>query len=357
MKILFMLPGMSFGGAERVVSILANEFQRQGDQVHILTLASTEKSVYYLRDGIVRHGIILENGKNLKLVLNHLRLIRKKVHEIKPDIILSFITDTAIMALISTIGLKYPIIVCERNDPSKEFLSIKFKVLRKILYPLASGFVFQSEGARSYFSKAIQKKSTIILNPLVIQNIPDKYSGVRKKEIVSVGRLEPQKNQKLLIESFAKFHRTHTEYSLIIYGEGTLKQQLIDTAYRLNIQQYVHLAGTVDNVFEKISTASIFAFTSNYEGIPNALIEAMAVGLPCVSTNCSPGGAAMLINNYYNGILTPVNDIDEFVKALEYMVNNPLEAEKMGNYAMNIIEEVNAEKIVSEWRKYIAEII
>lgn len=354
MKLLFILPGLSFGGAERVVSVLANEFDNQGDRVSILTIASTGKSAYSLNPSIQCSGLNLENGKNVRLVYEHIKAIRNKIKEVNPDIIISFITDAALVSIIANMGLKYPLIVSERNDPGRQ--SIKMKIIRSLLYPLATGFVFQSEGAKKYFSKNIQRRSVVIMNPLCIENIPKLYEGEREKEVVTVGRLVAQKNQSLLIKAFAKFHEHHKEYKLVIYGEGKLKKELMNEAECLNIKENVQFKGNVKDVLEKIKKASIFAFTSNFEGVPNALAEAMALGLPCIATNCSPGGAAMLISSYINGILISVDAEDELVQALEYMTDNPLEAQRMGNAARKIAEHLSSDKIVSNWREYIEHI-
>ncbi|MGR5992081.1 glycosyltransferase [Bacillus paranthracis] len=234
---------------------------------------------------------------------------------------------------------------------------MKDKLYRYIVERFAKGFVFQSNGAKALYSKKVQGNSTVILNPINSKKLPNYYKGKRKKEIVSVGRLHSQKNQKMLIKAFCCIAKEYPEYNLIIYGEGTLRKMLQSQVNDLGLKDRVFLKGNIPNVLDEINTASVFAFSSNYEGLPNALIEAMALGLPCISTDCSPGGAAMLIDNYKNGILVPVGDEEMLADGLRYLLSDYSNAMSMGMEAKKVINKVNESSIVSDWENYILQII
>lgn len=192
-------------------------------------------------------------------------------------------------------GLHIPLIYSERNDPNRVNQRKVDKIYRKIVEHRADEFVFQTTGAQKCYPKKVQKRSVVILNPLDVTGFPTHDFTVEKKEIVTVGRLEPQKNQKLLINAFSELAKDFPDYTLIIYGEGSLRNELENYIISKGLQSKVVLPGVKNNIQEYIKDASLFVLSSDYEGIPNALIEAMAIGLPCVSTDCSPGGARELI--------------------------------------------------------------
>ncbi|PEY78906.1 glycosyltransferase family 4 protein [Bacillus cereus] len=353
MKIMFVVPNMGYGGAERVISILSNAFIEKGYEVKILIANSNGKSVYDLNSKIVVETIPSANIKNVYSMYKLLKSIRTITLNYKPDVIMSFMNDTCAITALATIGTGCPIIYSERNDPSNTNQSIKDKIYRYIVERFAKGFVFQSNGAKALYPKRVQNHAVVILNPIDTRKLPSYYSGERKKEIVSVGRLQSQKNQEMLIKAYSNIAKEYPEYNLIIYGEGDLRETLQQKIECLGLKDRIFLKGNISNVLDEINKASIFAFSSNYEGLPNALIEAMALGLPCISTDCSPGGAAMLINNYENGILVPIEDEKEFAAGLRYLLSNYPSAINMGIEAQKIIKRTNESSIVTDWENYI----
>ncbi|HDR7256494.1 TPA: glycosyltransferase [Bacillus paranthracis] len=194
MKIMFVVPNMGYGGAERVISILSNAFVEKGYEVKILIVNSNGKSVYDLNSKIEVETIPSANIKNLYSMYKLLKSIRTIALNYKPDVIMSFMNDTCAITALATIGTGYPIIYSERNDPSNTNRGMKDKLYRYIVERFAKGFVFQSNGAKALYSKKVQGNSTVILNPINSKKLPNYYKGKRKKEIVSVGRLHSQKN-------------------------------------------------------------------------------------------------------------------------------------------------------------------
>ena len=358
MKILFCIGCMNKGGAERVMANLANYFSIENDVV--IVISSNDDSKYELskhvdllkldKEKFIKNGVI----RNIKRIT----MLKKIIKNFKPDIIISFLPEPSFRVLfIKTFCRICPVIVSVRNDPKVEYKNLFNRIIMKILYPFADGFVFQTEEAQQYFSKKKKKKSVIIPNPLKEEFVTrKKYKGIRDKIIVNVGRLEEQKNHELLIDAYKDLENEIDGYKLIIYGEGTLREKLENKIKELDLEKKVILFGEVQNIPEKIEKASLFVLTSRFEGMPNALMEAMALGLPCIATDCPCGGVRKLIINKENGIVIKNNDLSELKNAIRYVINNPKNAEKLGIEAQKICVNMNPEKINGLWENYIQSI-
>ncbi len=347
---------MERGGAQRVLVNLMEHYVDNDIDVVLINDFKLSSNVskynvpnkvkrYFLRDGLEGNKIF----KNIERVIN----LRKIVMKENPDVVLSFLGSCNKRMLIGTIGLKTRKIVSVRNDPNYEYArSGLSKFFARNIFKLADGVVFQTKDASSYFPKCVVNKSTIILNPVDL-----KFYNVKRddnpKNIVTAGRLFPQKNQKLLIEAFSKICDEFKDDNLIFYGEGSLRQELLDLCKNLHIENRVSLPGNVDNVEQMLSKAKIFVLTSNFEGLPNALMEAMAMGLPCISTDCPCGGPRTLIDNDISGKLVRVGDIDELANVLRDVLND---SEKQKMFATNArckADEFKPSIILKKWDKYL----
>lgn len=289
MKTMFNLGSMTKGGAERVVANLSNKMIHDDEIVVCVTQYGEpmyqldEKIKYYTLDEDEKKQNFFI--KNIKRVIKLNEIVKKE----NPDIIISLLPEPTYRLMFINIFRKKKVIISVRNDPKIEYKSKINQWIMKILYKRANGFIFQTEEAKQYFSKEIQDKSIIIPNPINDEFIRPPYEGEREKIIVSVGRLTEQKNQKLLINAFSKLEKDLKEYQLIIYGEGELRNCLEEQIRELQLENKVFLPGEVDDINEKIYKASLFVLSSDYEGMPNALMEAMALGIPCISTDCPCG--------------------------------------------------------------------
>ena len=353
MKILFCLGSMDKGGAQRVIANLAN-FLVKDNEINIVT-TSNRKSQYELNEKVCRFFLDENNtrGNNFFRLKRLSKIIKKE----KPDLIVTFQPEPSFRILLLKILNRIPVVLSVRNDPSIEYKSIKRKIMMKILYPLADGYVFQTQDAKNYFSKIIKrKKVAIIPNPINEQFIADKlYVGKREKTIVTVGRIEKQKNQKLLIDAFEKISKDYDEYKLLIYGEGRLRKDLEKYVKKIELSKKVIFKGQVDNIKEEIFKAGIFVLSSDYEGMPNALMEAMALGIPSVSTDCPCGGPKNIIKNNENGILVKVNDVNELKEAIKKLIEDDKFAKKISYNAIKIRETFNPIKIANMWKDFIIE--
>lgn len=354
MKCLFVAPGMLFGGAERVMSILANEWGKSNVETMILVTQTEAISKYYLSNKVTMISC-LEEKRSAKVP--HF-VIMKRVREIckewQPDVVISFYNDLCALTALAITGLNIPLVYSERNDPNRTNQRRVDRLYRKIVEHMTDKIVFQTTGAQRCYPKSVQEKSTVILNPLNTYGFPIHDFLHEKHEIVSIGRLEPQKNQKLLIDAFELLANDFPEYQLTIYGEGSLRKELEDYIKAKGIQERVSLPGNQTNIQEHIKDASLFVLSSDYEGIPNALIEAMAVGLPCVSTDCSPGGARELIDDGVNGLITFCGDAKKLSDAMRMMLSNKSNAKACGIEALRIREKTDVKKISEDWLRYIS---
>lgn len=356
MKIMFVLGSMGKGGAERVIANLSNNFINKY-QVTIVTTRSCE-SMYKLDDRINILSLDQESKKKGLIFRTFKRIsrLRKIIKKDNPDIIVSLLPEPTFRVMIAKAFLHKKTIISVRNDPNREYNNLIKKILVKILYTRADGFIFQTEDAKKWFSKKIQKKSTIIPNPINEAFICTPYKGKREKTIVNVGRLSDQKNQKLLIEAFAEICKKHSDYILKIYGDGVLKPELETLISELNISNNVKLMGETSDIKSEIQKAGIFVLSSNYEGMPNALIEAMAMGIPCISTDCPCGGPKFLFDNGKRGLLFPVGDKDALINKIELLINNPEQAKTLSDEGRKITDILNPATINARWEEYILKI-
>lgn len=361
-KIAFHLNCLEQGGAERVVTNLANQFAKNGYQVIIATEWYGENE-FQIDKKVKRVHVGLREGDEKKhrlmQFLLRVKYLRKFLKEEKPDILIPFARKALYRGLMAAYFSKIPVLISIRTDPAGHYEEIPDKIQIPLLFPRADGCVFQTEGARDFFAPRLQKNSRIILNP-----INPKYIGVpepekRNKSVVQSGRLVDFKNQPMLIRAFVEVHKKHPDYDLKIYGgdsfDGTkeILEALIDEN---GAQEYIHLMGASDSLEKDLADAALFAFTSDWEGLPNALMEAMALGLPIVATDCPCGGPRTIMTNEVDGLLIPIKD----QKAVENGINRLIEdselAERLGTEARKIADKANGQAVFEQWKDYIEEL-
>ena len=361
MKILFCIDTMTSGGAERVIANLANYLSKLNHEVTILTLLDRE-CAYKLDSSVKYHSLKIREGKKkifdkIKSIFENKKKYLKYLENNKQDIIISFLPRASYYSAMVAKKSKTKLIISERNDPSSIYNSIFKRVWTKFMYKKADGFVFQTKMASEFFNKDIVNRSVIIPNPVNDSFFIDYYKGNRKKIIVSIGRLSSQKNQLLLINAFKKVSDNHSDYKLIIYGEGPLRNELENRIKELNLSDKVFLPGISKNILEDIYDASMFVLPSNYEGMPNALMEALALGIPSISTDCSCGGPRELIINNKDGLLIPVNDKESLIEAMENLINNPDKCLKFSKASNKKMKKYNVEEINKKWLAIINKVL
>lgn len=358
-KILFHLNSMEKGGAERVVNILSGQFYKNGYEV-VLATEWTGKDEYALCDGVRRVHVGLDNerGGRIHNFSERIYKLRKTIKEEQPDVVIAFAKKAIYRALFATVGTKVPVILSVRTSPEGNYDHLLDRILIPFLYRRAAGAVFQTEAARDFFQRKLGERSVVILNPLkdcYLDRIP---SAGRKKEIVQVGRLDQFKDQIVLLDAMYRVHKQYPDYILRIYGgdsgDGT-KQKLEASIAAHDAGEYIYLMGSVEHPEEYIEDAAVFVLSSWLEGMPNALMEAMALGLPVVATDCSGGGPATLITHGKNGLLVPVKDAAAMAEAVSHLIQHADLAEQMGQQAKKIGEQARESVVFAAWRDYIEE--
>lgn len=341
------------GGAERQIIMLANALAERGNDVSLIVLCEFNNK-YMISKRVTLYDLTTCESKKGNKFLNRFKALKKAYLSIEPDVTIHYWLQSAYFTAVMKKDIRGKIIYSERGDPGdKEYKGalgfVKYIALKKI-----DGFVFQSEGARDFFKSDVKKRSVIIHNPISVPE--NKYlsaSLTREKRIVTVGRLHPQKNQRLLIDAFEQLSKQLPSYKLEIYGDGPLKDELMKQIKIKKLENKVFLMGSHTNIFECIYSASLFVLTSDYEGMPNALMEGMAIGLPCISTDCRPGGARTLIEQDVTGWITPIGDMEGLYEKMKYVLTHSHEAEIVAKNGMKIRESHTHGIVFDKWEAFI----
>lgn len=362
-KIVFHLNCLEQGGAERVVSNLANQFAKENYEVVVATEWQGENE--FALDSRVRRVHVglkeQDEGKNrIAKILLRVRYLRQLLKQEKPDVTIAFAHKANYRALMATIGMKTPVMISIRTDPVGHYDALSDRIQIPLLFPRAAGCVFQTEGQRAFFPDYVQKKSRIILNPVHEKYFSAPRPAARRKAVVQSGRLVDFKNQPMLVEAFVKVHEKHPDYVLEIYGpdsfDGTkeiLEKRIADH----HAEDYIRLMGGSDSLEKQLADAAVYAFSSDWEGLPNALLEAMALGLPIVATDCPCGGPRTVITDGVNGLLVPIKDAKAMEEGINRLIEDRKLAERLGENARSIRKKTNGEAIIAQWRDYINELI
>ena len=349
-KILIIMNDLKNGGVERVLSVLANYLAaRENYEVHILTIA--EDNVSYKLDPRIhyRHKQLLHlyKDESLGAELRTMRGIFREMKEIDPDCIIGFDDSIIIRSVPSAWLQRRRIVVSERIDPS--IYGTAMRIVRQAAYDMADAVVFQTPDARDYFPKRTRKKSRVIPNPLK-EGLPYR-SEETNKDIVMACRLRAQKNVHVAIEGFAKFHADHPDYRLVVYGEGEQLGELTEYASRLGVGENVKFPGHTDEIHDIMSRAAMYLSSSDYEGLSNSMIEALAIGVPSICTDCPVGGARMFIQNGVNGLLVPVRDAEAIAKAMSRIADDEDFARSLSAESVKIRDELSTDVICPQWEE------
>ncbi|MDC6405687.1 MULTISPECIES: glycosyltransferase family 4 protein [Maribacter] len=356
-KIAFIINSLNSGGAERVLSTLANSLIGKY-QISIITFTNTPPfypldskiEVFPCKEKISPSNNILEALKtNYQLYLR----IREICKEISPDILVAFMTTANVLGTLAAKSFGVPIIISERNNPNMDYTPFFWKIMKRITYPNANKLIVQTELIKNFYSTWIKESKIAILpNPISSIHIDyrKKYSLKRENIILSVGRLSFQKGQDVAIKSFASLNPPN--WKLHIIGEGPDRQKLNDLIQELKMQDKIILLGRRKNISEYYLKSKIFVFPSRFEGFPNALIEAMYFGLACISANC-PTGPSELIKHGDNGFLFETDNVEEISGLLSLLIEKEGVLSKIGDKAYNSLDHLEEENVVSKWKALI----
>ncbi len=354
MRLAFLLGRLNYGGGEKVASALAVWLAHAGADVRIFTFEeeiTNDGADEIPIDKVPLDGLI--GIKQLRAIL----AIKKLIVHNGINIIISFSGEASIYAIPAAKLARCRSVVSERVDPSFLPHRLSIRILRRLAYFLSDGGVFQTEKVKKYFGKFAPRHSVVIPNPLMIMPLPEVNEDTRKPEIIAVGRLSKEKGFHDLIEAFQFVHQRHPEYRLIIYGEGPEKESLKKRAEILGLACVVFLPGHKKNCHEEIAKAKIFVLPSYHEGMPNALIEALAVGTPVVSTDCPSGGPAYLTKQGWSGILVPTHDVLGLADGIESLLKEPAKRSQLMQRGLWVREELALPRIGERWFRFLLDII
>lgn len=354
-KIMFYINAIHDGGAERVMINLTKYFSEVGYDT-ILVTSFRDKWEYTVPEHVKR--LSLENAEikqaRWKRNLSRICKLRKLCKKEKPDLLISFMAEPNVRALIATIGLPVKNLVSVRNDPEKEYGGTIGHLVGKLLLPLADGCVFQTEEAKKWFPQKLQRKSQIIYNS-VKEDFYHVQRKPHKREIVTCGRLEKQKNHALLIQAFANVVKKYPDAILKIYGEGSLKEMLQNKINELDLQGKAFLMGATNHVEKILETADLFVLSSDFEGMPNALMEAMAAGVPCIATDCPCGGPRELFGRSLSKQLVDVDNVESMTNCIEKTIckENTINIRIIENQLKNRANHFSPDRVNESWESYI----
>lgn len=339
---------------------MANYWSSQGRIITFLVLADDEAEPFFDLDGRIRYiplGITGDSPHAVAGAWNNLRRVcalRKAVRESRPDVVISFIDQVNVLTLLATFGLDLRVIVSERIDPNVYRISNVWKCLRWFVYPRADRIVVQTRGALAYFLPKFQGRAVVIPNPVLVPETQkgDCTAGAWSTgpSIIAAGRLAEQKHFDLLLRAFARLKDQYPEWTLTILGEGPMRSMLEALCVQLRLTDRVFLPGFVKTPQDYLKQASLFVMSSLFEGFPNALCEAMACGLPVISTACTDG-LREIIRDEQDCIIVPPDDEDALVSAMARLMSNEAERQRLAHRAVEIVDRFSLGKVMEMWEE------
>ena len=356
MKIVFAIDTNTAGGGERVIATLANCMSQKGHDTYLIN-SDSESSFYSISNKvtIVKMELDREQTRKVQRFIRKYRFLKNFFKSNKPDAVVAFLFNMEAPAILAGIMTHTRVFTSVRNAAWS--YSKKERLFRRLFYPMISGVVFQSEKVKMYKDYQHLKNTAIIMNPItndikkVIQPVP--YSE-RRNIIISVGRLEKQKNHEMLIRAFSMICDKFPDYELHIFGEGSLRTYLIGIIKHLGLESKVTLKGTVSDAILQNRDAKLFVMSSNFEGFPNALAESMIYGIPSISTDFDTGVASELIKEGVNGWLVHVGDIEGLAAKMEYVLSQEEQTDKIANECSKLYNKLNSEVICDQWERFIS---
>jgi GalNAc-alpha-(1->4)-GalNAc-alpha-(1->3)-diNAcBac-PP-undecaprenol alpha-1,4-N-acetyl-D-galactosaminyltransferase len=389
MRITLIIGGIGGGGAERVMTTLAASWVQAGNHVHVICLYDGQNPPFYpqhpavelehlglkfrsisMRESAVntlRHLVAkrtfcwdsTEPGGCGVNTLRHLVAIRRAVRRSKPSVVVSFMDAVNIMTLLSTAGLRIPVLACEHTYPLGRSIGSLWKYLRLAIYPCAAAVVALTESGLRCFPRRIQSRGAVIPNPVTV---PPGYRGCAltkpagtDKTLIALGRIAPVKGYDLLVSAFASVSQQYSNWSLEIWGDGPNRRDIEALLKTFNIAHRVRLPGVTREPLEKLRAGDLFVLSSRTEGFPMALCEAMACGLPVVSFDCL-SGPREIIRDGVDGILVPPGNVDALAAALQRLMGDEALRRKLATRAPEVLDRFSIETVMQEWEALIAKV-
>ena len=348
-EIIIVTISLGNDGAERILTELARQWHHDGHKITVIqTSPNRYGTEYALPEGIEQIQIHTTSSNKILRFLQEIKALISILKQRPNATCLSFLSASSFILAISSWFVKNRMVFSERNNPRKVPVGKHQQMLRDFAFRFADAIVFQTEDAKSYFSKSIQSRGHIIPNP-INGNLSEPYEGEREKIIVTACRLHPQKNLPMMINAFSMLADEFKEYKLVIYGQGVLEDELRQQIANLGLTDRVLLPGFATNILEQERPCTMFVSSSDFEGISNSMLEAMGMGLPVVVTDCPVGGARMVIQDGVNGLLVPVGDTKTMYEKMKSILASPELAKRISVEAIKVRDTFPLSKIAKRW--------
>ena len=356
MRLTFVITSLERGGAERTLSALAGALSHEGNEITVVVFDHQPAQSYPLDPGVRLHSLGVTNGfaENLRqaIVRNLRRLVRlrRAIQESNPDIVISFMDYTNVVTLLSSRGLRVPIVITEHANPDYAPLRAPWQALRRWLYPHASMLVCPTAHMAMLLSERFGVPGRSIPNP--VGPIPgqshENITGRTDRVALGMGRLTEEKGFDLLLHAFARVAPRHPDWRLMIVGKGPLREQLEAQARMLGLDGKVTFTGELVDPFAAFRAADLFVFSSRFEGFGNALVEALACGLPAISFDCV-AGPSEIIRDGEDGIIVPRDDVAALAKAIDRLMSDPELRAKLGHRGPEVLTRFSLNRVIGLW--------
>lgn len=361
MRITMVIASMAAGGAERVMSLLANHWAQKGWQISLITFDAADGDFFTL-DGRINRVALGLMGNATSLIsavsgnLQRIRALRKAIRATQPELVLSFMDRTNVLTLLACRGLDMPVVVSERSNPIRQPAGAVFSWLRQSLYPQAAAVVVNSPEAGQYLGRWVSAQRLCYLpNPLLNpEDMPDanEIKGAKPDQhsVIGLGRFTAEKGFDLLIKAFARTAAAHPAWRLFLLGQGPEQPALSELAQGLGIGLKVIFCGQVANPAAYLSRAGLFVLPSRHEGFPNGLAEAMASGLACVATDCSQSVKDMLADENH-AYVTPIEDSGALAEAISNLLSDAELRQRLGALNRQASVRFSLSRVARRWEE------
>lgn len=360
MKRVLIIPALTAGGAERVMTIMANHWVAAGESVTLLTLDQGCDPPFFALDERVRHRPLKLQADSAHLLaavgnnLRRVRVLRQALQEEAPATVISFLDSTNVLTLLASRGLNLPVIVAEHIDPARYHTKPAWVALRHWLYPQADRVVVLTERALDYFPRSLHGRCRVLPNPVPAPPMPTGLAEERSfYRLLAMGRLVEQKGLDVLLEAFALLSEDFPDWILTVLGDGPQRAALEKQARQLGVAAKVEWRGTVKRPESWLAEADLFVLPSRYEGFPMALCEAMAMGLPVVAADC-PTGPREIMQHEVDGLLVAAENPKALAEGLRRLMASPTERQRLGTAACGILDRYGVERVMAMWETLLA---
>ncbi len=355
MKVTLIIHGLSGGGAERVMSIVANYWVRQGWDVTLIMLAASTKPSFYQLDPRIKLKSLGIEGKSTNLLAaisntwQRVQILRREIIASQPDVVISFMNSVNVYAILACAKLNIPTIVSEHIYPASTDVNKIWQFIMKWTYRYADLVTVLTQNALPFYPVAQGYRTIVMPNPVTT---PVPMVTINRllptPSLIAIGRLHPQKGFDLLMKAFHQIQAKYPDWQITILGEGPMRSELEDLRSQLQLTDCVHLPGAVQNVQDYLRQADLFVMPSRFEGFPMALCEAMACGLPVLAADCL-SGPRDIIEDGVNGVLVATEDVDALAAGLDTLMSDSAKRQQLAENAPQILDRFGVEQVMEIW--------